>query len=219
MKTSLLVVVSMIALLSPRQVLADQTNLVSGTTANKSYVTGQAENEWYVHNPIAVKLVYHLDFEGETNIERELVFHLGSTHDPASMWKYFMGTNYGFRGDFTGPMELVDTNNQKLVLLKPEINDSNAYPASYNIKTLKLNDHGYRPGDFEFPRALVPYSGTNVEMSAGNLTKFFKLEKPGKYQLTIWPKIYKRVAPGADICERLDLPSVIIPIKWEGESQ
>jgi hypothetical protein len=50
------------------------------------------------------------------------------------------------------------------------------------------------------------------------LTNYFNIKKSGEYELTIWPKIYKRSAKDRDLCERIDVPPVTIPIKWDGKS-
>jgi hypothetical protein len=50
------------------------------------------------------------------------------------------------------------------------------------------------------------------------LTDYFDIKQPGEYQLTVWPKIYKRSATNSDICERIDIPPVTVTIKWDGKS-
>jgi hypothetical protein len=52
------------------------------------------------------------------------------------------------------------------------------------------------------------------------LNDFFDLDKPGRYELTVWPVIYKaRNTNGtnADLCERMIIPPVTATFHWSGK--
>ena len=128
--------------------------------------------------------------------------------DPSKSWKYFMATN-----SFCGFIELRDADGKKLNLLKPQVNLQKAYPASYSLKLMRqILDTGFTTDGSTLPTPLV---GADVPIGF-NLKDYFKVQNPGEYQLTVWPKIYKRSTTNGDLCERIDLAPVTIPItiKW-----
>lgn len=123
--------------------------------------------------------------------------------------KYFVATN-----SFCGFVELRNESEDVITLLKPEMNLQESYPDSYNLKIsnrILMEKISYMGADK--PGCL---SGTDPEQCRFHLKDYFKIEKPGDYQLTVWPKIYKRSETNSDLCERIDLPPVTIPIKWAG---
>jgi hypothetical protein len=168
-----------------------------------------------------VHITASLDFRGETNIERNFImpfpdsFFVHTTNntgvqlgpDPADRWMYFMATN-----SFCGLIELTDQAGQKLPLLKPQVDSEAAYPASFQIWQTRLSHHVRR--SWECPVPLVPQAGTNVEMRPFKLEDYFKIQIPGEYHLTVRPKIYKRSATNNDLCERIDLSPVTVPVHW-----
>ena len=124
---------------------------------------------------------------------------------------YFLATN-----SFCGFIELRDQSGDKITLLKPEMNLPESYPNSYNLKIanrLLMEKTSYIGADK--PGCL---SGTDPEQCRFHLKDYFKIEKPGDYQLTVWPKIYKRSETNRDLCDRIDLPPVTIPIKWTDDA-
>lgn len=128
---------------------------------------------------------------------------------PLKDGRYFLATN-----SFCGFMELHDADGHKVRLLKPEVNNPEAYPNSYRLSLVgRLDDNPIAP--HEIPYAL---SGADANLSF-YIKDYFKIKESGEYQLTVWPKIYRRSATNHDLCERIDLPPVTIPIKWTGNSQ
>ncbi len=128
-------------------------------------------------------------------------------------WPYYAATNL-----FCGLIILRDNTGKTLPLLKPEVDNISAYPHAFNIagaaRAMRGNAMVYHGADL--PRQLTPM-GFNYETDAlpwFKLTDYFDLETSGEYQLTVWPKIYKRSATNDDLCERIDLPPVNIPIHW-----
>lgn len=128
---------------------------------------------------------------------------------PLKDGRFFWGTN-----SFCGFVELHDADGVKVRLLKPEINDPAAYPNSYRLRIVgRLETHAIAP--YELPHAL---SGSDANFTF-YLKDYFKVKEPGEYQLTVWPKIYKRLGTNDDLCVRIDVPPVTIPIHWIDNSQ
>jgi len=126
--------------------------------------------------------------------------------DPSKSWKYFMATN-----SFCGLIELRDADGKKLHLLKPEVNLQKSYPISYNLRLMhQILDNGFSTDGSSLPRPLV---GADVQLGF-NLKDYFEIKNPGEYQMKVFPIIYKRSATNDDLCERVDLPPLAIPIKW-----
>lgn len=119
---------------------------------------------------------------------------------------YFMATN-----SFCGFIALSDATGRNIPLIKPEVNSIKAYPPYYNLRSAT---HLSNPviDSYLLPSAL---SGSSPDLSF-QLEDCFKIPKPGEYQLAIQPIIYKRSATNEDVCERMNLSPVIIPIKWDG---
>lgn len=125
--------------------------------------------------------------------------------EPIQVARYFLATN-----SFCGFIELRDEKGKKVPLLKPGVNSQDSYPPSYSLTTAqRLLARNVGLGA-SLPAAL---SGNDAEFGFP-LTKYFRLDEPGKYQLTIWPKIYKRSDADRDLVKRIDLSPVTIPIKW-----
>lgn len=131
--------------------------------------------------------------------------------DPAKSWMFFLATN-----SFCGFVELRDKAGNKLHLLKPEVNSQDSYPNTYNLKIMRkllMGENTYWSGP-PVPYALI---GSDVPISF-YLKDYFKIDEPGEYQLTVWPKIYKRISQTNDLCQRIDLPPVAVTINWSGNS-
>lgn len=130
---------------------------------------------------------------------------------PFALEKYQVAKYFNARNSFIGFIELKDSGGEKTSLLKPSVNSQTAYPDSYSLKRARrdlANRSGMGP---ELPGVI-----TGSDPKAGNfhLLKYFNIEKPGDYKLTIWPKIYKKSGTNSDLVKRIDLPPVTIPIKW-----
>ena len=135
---------------------------------------------------------------------------------PFELEKYRVAKYFGAPNSFFGFVELKDSEGRKMALLKPQANSQAAYPDSYSIQQARIDlNKGISMGP-ELPGVI-----TGSDPVAGNfhLQNYFKIEKPGDYQLTIWPKIYKKSETNQDIVQRIDLPPVTIPIKWAGNSK
>lgn len=168
---------------------------------------------WPDGGPV-VRVYLHFQ-EPNTNIPYKSPFPSApaSTNDTlgssTSAGIFFMATN-----SFSGFVALRNELGQEIEILKPEVNLPISYPASYGLTTTRqlLSRKGViepaRPGCL---------SGSDPEQYCFRLQDYFKIEKPGDYQLTICPIIYKRSETNADIVHRIDIPPVTIPIHWTGE--
>jgi hypothetical protein len=183
-----------------------------GTSTNLGiYATG-ADVDSYEHR---ITIIIHFT-PPSTNIGISPFMHftkgtngIGTVTTPLRNGRFFWGTN-----SFCGFVELRDADGVKVRLLKPEINDPAAYPNSYRLKIVgRLDDDPVAP--HELPLAL---SGVDASQ-AFYIKDYFKIKEPGDYQLTVWPKIYKRLGTNDDLCVRMDIPPVTIPIHWAGNSQ
>ncbi len=126
--------------------------------------------------------------------------------------------------------------------IRPDVSSMAAYPVTYRLKDEHWRyfgrfTNGYSgPGVFPLPlfltsprSELVRFQPKNI--SATNdvypvatlydrrfqLEDYFEMRAPGKYQLTVQPKIYHRLATNDDICVRIDLPPITATFKWAGE--
>jgi hypothetical protein len=127
-------------------------------------------------------------------------------------WLYYMATN-----SFCGPVELRDAKGRSLPLLKPEVSRPEAYPPRYslsadNFNRLYRNRAYLGPGIFPLPLLGAHLSSELVKL---DLAEHFDLKEPGDYELTVWPKIYKRISKTSDLCERIDVPPVSVTLRWE----
>lgn len=125
--------------------------------------------------------------------------------------RYFMATN-----SFCGPVELRDASGNKIPLLHPEVNSPEAYPDSYNLHSVSYILMG-KYGRWSGPPLPLVIWGVSPELRFP-LQDYFKIKNPGEYQLTVWPKIYKRISPTNDLCRRIDIPSATVTVTWETDS-
>ena len=119
-------------------------------------------------------------------------------------------------------MELRDAAGQKVKLLKPELELAGTYPDFLDWGVLRMRISGLNSnleqihaGQWqEFNRH------GDIQLAEGRplaLKDVFAVKEPGTYQLTLWPKIYKRSEKpddNRDIFQRIDLPAVAMTIKW-----
>jgi hypothetical protein len=132
-------------------------------------------------------------------------------------FKYFVATNFKTTNTFCGPIELKDNTGRKLALITPQLGFADGYPDFININTAQrflMSKH--KQGVYNGPPLPEPLRRQESQLCAFYLEDYFKLDKSGEYNLTVWPKIYKRSSPTNDICCRLDLSPITIPIKWSG---
>jgi hypothetical protein len=54
----------------------------------------------------------------------------------------------------------------------------------------------------------------SFQPTAFYLKDYYSIKKEGEYHLTIWPKISQRSKTNLDLCHRIDLKPVTIPIEW-----
>jgi hypothetical protein len=120
---------------------------------------------------------------------------------------YFAPTN-----SFCGPVELKDGSGRLVPLLKPEFSKIESYPPSFSVTYAK--EHNPRTNSF-FPVALLSSADSLIRFQLGD---YFDVRAPGDYQLTVWPKIYKRPDTNSDNAQRIDLPPVSVNIHWTGST-
>ena len=122
--------------------------------------------------------------------------------------------------DFCGPLELLDGDGHKVPLLKPGVNSLGAYPSSFKLLEMReILMSRHQRGRYDGPLLPWPCVSANTQFKMFHIAEYFKLSKLGEYKLTVWPKIYKLTSTNDDLCERIDVPSVIIPIEWSGHLQ
>jgi len=131
-----------------------------------------------------------------------------SKRDPSGHgWKFFMATNL-----FSGPMELSDSAGHKMQSLNPDCTFPEMWPHKYHLFAISaglIDKHRIYSG----PSMPLPLSLSDMQIFSFHLADYYKIKEPGNYKLTIWPKIYQRVSPTNDICERIDIPPVTIDLK------
>ncbi len=132
----------------------------------------------------------------------------------------------GAPNGFFGPMGLRNAKGKQIPLLKPEANNPVFYPEflRWSVLQPKIGSGGGCPTGPHVGQWGVFMKYKNVQQASGLLPQFkdiFEVNEPGQYQLTLWPKIYKRSEkPGEDhdVFQRIDLPPVSITIKLAGNS-
>lgn len=209
----ILVVVFVLLLFEQRNIKASQNNLNSETATSGISVSALCKTNWPGASQY-IAIIIHFS-PPNTNISLSPFSHivkgangLELVSDPLRNGKYFRATN-----SFCGYIELRNAAGHKIQSLKPEVNSEKAYPDSFNIK---LASHLLASKVGKGPPLPYVISGSDAEISF-NLNDYYKIETGEKYQLTVWPKIYKRSTTNDDFCERIDLPPVIIPINRDGD--
>ena len=173
-----------------------------GTSTNGIYASGKYLLNGHGGGGHFVSILVHFRSPG-TNID-----YISPFADEKYQWaKYFDAQN-----SFIGFIELKDSDGNKIPLLKTNVNSQAAYPNTYSLHQARMESNNHNMG----PE--LPYAITGSDPEAGNfhLQSYFKIENPGDYLLTVWPKIYKKSETNQDIVQRIDLPPVTIPIKWAG---
>lgn len=120
---------------------------------------------------------------------------------------------------FVGQLELRGPDGAEVPMTKPDVVSLQAYPDSLSWTALTRGaDKGPPVRIPGYDRG--PFAGNDLIQQARlgffNLSRYFDLEKPGDYKLTVWPKIYKKVQRDKDIFRRIDIPPVSFTFHWDG---
>jgi hypothetical protein len=89
-------------------------------------------------------------------------------------------------------------------------------------QTIRLNDAKGMPQQSDEPGTIGHLRIPDPIMDATNqqplvaLQDMFVVSKPGTYELSIYPKIYKRSDADTNLLERMDLPPVVIKFQYDG---
>jgi hypothetical protein len=204
-----------LVLLSPIQARADNTNQMPHASFDKDQIIwGEMTNgikagvQIYNHKPPFWIFVYvqragnllPVVFPGTnfvSDLYEEAPFYLGATNS------------------FCGPVELRDAAAKELPLLKPDFSLPESYPDRLSwIYLWRLHAHHTIAPGYHMPNFLS-VNESRYQLNSFYLTNYFKIEKTGDYQLTVWPKIYKRSENDKDVYQRIDIPSVTVTIHWE----
>lgn len=140
-------------------------------------------------------------------------FRVQRTINEALMGPHFLLPTNGC----IGLMELHGSNGQRVEPKNPTLMNSNNYPTNLNWNTLvEQSRNNIRvPGQ----RAYLFGAGDLMpeqEIAMFDLAKYFTLEKPGDYKLTLWPKLYKKVQRDKDLFQLIDIPPVSFNFHWDG---
>lgn len=111
-----------------------------------------------------------------------------------------------------GPMELQDAKGQKLRTLKPKVTAADAYPSSASLRALWVSQRHGDLGRHKMPWVLTR---STLDLPLFNLRDYYEIAKPGDYQLTIWPKIYKKSDTNGDLLQRIGLPPISMTFKFD----
>jgi hypothetical protein len=171
----------------------------SEAVTNGIYVSAKVVDDRSMHEPYRILMTIRFT-PPNTNVDAS-VFQRG----PGPRAIFFRSTN-----SFPGYVSLRDMAGNEIPLLKPQVNATNAYPATYDLREvsrLLMNLIGTGPP--------LPYviGGGTADLSF-LLTDYFRPEKLGKYELTVWPMIYKRTNADSFVCHRIDLPAVTVSIDY-----
>ena len=144
--------------------------------------------------------------------EFELKYHQWDL-DRQGRWPYVQATNA-----LCGPMLLYDANGHGVPSLRPEVNRLSAYPDRFSLR--RVTRIFSKPIESE----MIPirywechpgHTGGKGFLAPFILEDFFDVQAPGNYELRVWPKLYRCSSTNDDICERLDLPVLKIPLKLD----
>ena len=124
--------------------------------------------------------------------------------------QYYRATN-----SFCGPIALRDPSGRQVPLLHPALSSLNAYPPTYSLRLAQADLMG-RYLFYSGPPMPTPLMTQLPQLARFHLEDHFPVKEPGDYQLTVWPKIYKRISTTNDLCERIDVPPVSVVVSWQG---
>lgn len=141
-------------------------------------------------------------------------FRVQRTVNEALMGPHFLLPTNGC----IGPVELEGPNGRRVQPNNPALMNSNDYPTTLSWNTLvqgSLNHNIRVPGQ----RGSLFGAGDlkpEEEIALFDLAKYFTLDNPGDYKLTLWPKLYKKVQRDKDLFQRIDIPPVTFNFHWDG---
>jgi len=122
-------------------------------------------------------------------------------------------TYYVSSGGLPGPMELKDAAAHPLPAVKESMVSAGRFPAGVRFSDLYRQQQmkkGIR--SLRMPEPLIKRA---TALPALRLQDLFTVEKPGAYRLTIFAKIYKKSESNGDLLQRIDLPPVAVPFRYE----
>lgn len=139
---------------------------------------------------------------------RRIRFFGEATDNPTNFtgWPGQLGVFFKATNSLSALLELRDQQGKVVPLLKPVT----GYPSCFRLRELGTD------GPFKAHLA-DPLIGRLPELARFELSDWFAINKGGEYQLTVWPKVYKRVKENDDLCQRVDLPPVTVNIKWDAK--
>jgi hypothetical protein len=98
-------------------------------------------------------------------------------------------------------------------MLRPEVSSARAFPDFYSINAVMASIEARTGNELPIAAPILP----DNKLGSFRLREHFDLKKPGRYQLTVWPKLYRRTEVGGDIVWRVDLPPVTAVFDWGGK--
>jgi len=197
---------------------ASSNGVAGGVSITYSGVTGlRARVSVFVHeaystNPLATTASW--DWEA-ANTNALISPYFGETdvrepHGAKNMPIFVTWINY-----FCGPMVLKAANGEEVPPAHMPLCSSSSYPTSFSrfgiAQAASRGGQGY--GSAPVPSPLLTRM---PRLCSFNLDDEFQLAKPGHYELTVWPMIYKRSATNDDLWLRIDVPCVTISVDWNG---
>jgi hypothetical protein len=146
---------------------------------------------------------------------------VSDAHRFGSLFPVWLGPTNGC----CGLMELRDSAGRIVPVHKAGLNTLEAYPQFLHWHDLAPQLGGLAPhGITRLSRNLccygsAPFGGneTRAECLPFYLEDYFQVEQPGDYELTVWPRIYKRSEAADtehDLFALIDIPPVTLRIRW-----
>lgn len=207
-----------------------QANNLKWGTATNGFVGGiMVEYEGNNEARPKIAVYAHLAFDtnqSEPTVYSELmstkpimsgVFGMTDAKEPVQQedrFVCFKGTNH-----FCGPMVLQNMNGEMIEPTTPALTFFQSYPKQFGRRQATMDaQRGERA--FASEPLFDTLVGRMPLLAQFYLDEHFKLEKPGNYRLTIWPRIYVHrpwISKTNDLCERVDMSPVSVNIKWTGD--
>ena len=151
-----------------------------------------------------------LDQRGVLYFGGEDITNSTNRNAPRTPPQYYLATN-----SFCGPIALRDPSGRLVPLLHPELSSLSAYPPAYSFRLAEAELMG-RYSFYSGPPMPAPLMTPLPQLARFHLEDHFAVKEPGDYQITVWPKIYKRISTTNDLCERIDVPPVSVTVSWQG---
>ncbi len=138
----------------------------------------------------------------------------GATNRTGRIAPHFTGTLFLPTNEVCGPFILRDASGKAVPWVTPSALLTNSYPPALSLTGVYDAFSGQYsiysgPG---FPPCSLGV-GTNLT-APFVLTNYLRLARSGRYELKVWPKLYKRVFPKSDLTRRVDLPPVSVSFEW-----